>query len=83
MGIRPPQLQISLVISVSQSESSAAIGYKLDVGGLTMKGKLGSHGVVSASVEKTLTPLPAQLLLSGRINHWTDETKFGIGVVVG
>lgn len=48
-----------------------------------MKGKLGSHGVVSASVEKTLAPLPAQLLLSGRINHWTDETKFGIGVVVG
>ena len=48
-----------------------------------MKGKVSSQGVVSASLEKSLTPLPAQLLLSGRINHWTDETKFGVGLVVG
>lgn len=66
-----------------QSESSAAIGYKLDIGGLTMKGKVNSNGTVAATVEKALAPLPAQLLLCGRINHWTDETKFGVGVVVG
>ena len=48
-----------------------------------MRGKVDSHGVVSALVEKRMDPLPATLMLSGQINHWTDESKFGVVFMVG
>lgn len=48
-----------------------------------MKGKIDSHGIVSALIEKRLDPLPATLMLSGQLNHWTDDSRFGIGVMVG
>jgi hypothetical protein len=48
-----------------------------------MKGKVSSHGTVGATLEKRLDPLPGSLMLSGQLNHWTDESKFGIAVVLG
>ena len=50
---------------------------------MTMRGKLDTHGIVSAVLEKRLDPMPANLMISGQINHWTDESGFGIAVVVG
>ncbi len=67
----------------TQGESVAGIGYRLELGGLTMKGKVDSHGVVSAVLEKRLDPIPATLLLSGQLNHWTDDSRFGISIMVG
>ncbi len=55
----------------------------MDVGGLTMRGKVSTHGEVCAAVEKRLEPLPATLMLTGQLNHWTDDSKIGIAVVVG
>ncbi len=66
-----------------QNETNAAVGYVLEVGGVTVKGKIGSKGTVSATLEKRLDPLPGLLLLSGQLNHWTDDSKFGIAVVLG
>ena len=67
----------------TQGDSIAGIGYRLELGGMTMKGKLDSHGIVSALIEKRLDPLPATLMLSGQLNHWTDDSRFGIGIMVG
>ena len=50
---------------------------------MAVRGKVNSQGVVSVSLEKRLDPLPGMLTLSGQLNHWTDESKFGISVVVG
>lgn len=66
-----------------QNETCASVGYKLDIGGMTMKGRVNSQAVVSVCVEKRLDPLPGTLMLTGQLNHWTDESKFGISVVVG
>ena len=66
-----------------QGESCAAIGYKLELGGMTMRGRVDSHGTVSAGLERRLDPLPAILMLSGHLNHWTDDSRFGIALVVG
>lgn len=66
-----------------QGESSAAVGYQLELGSVTMRGRVDSHACVAALLEKRLDPLPATLLLSGQINHWTDESKFGIALLVG
>jgi len=66
-----------------QGESCAAVGYKLELGALTMRGRVDSHGTVGAVVERRLDPLPATLLLSGHINHWTDDSRFGVALMVG
>jgi len=67
----------------SQGDSIAGIGYRLDMEGLSMKGKIDSHGIVSAVLEKRLDPLPATLMISGQMNHWTDDSRFGVGIMIG
>jgi mitochondrial import receptor subunit TOM40 len=69
--------------SLMQGTTVAAIGYKMDLGAMTMRGRINSLGTVAASVEKRLDPIPGALMVSGRINHWTDEAKFGIGLLIG
>lgn len=66
-----------------QNETIAAVGYVYDVSGMTMKGMVSSHGTVNATLEKRLDPLPGSLVLSGQLNHWTDDSKFGIAVLFG
>lgn len=66
-----------------QGNTVAAIGFKMDLGAMTMRGRINSLGVVAATVEKRLDPIPGALVVSGRINHWTDEAKFGIGLMIG
>ena len=68
---------------VTQGTTVAAIGYKMDLGAMTMRGRINSLGTVVATVEKRLDPIPGALMVSGRINHWTDEAKFGIGLLIG
>ena len=48
-----------------------------------MRGKVDTHGIVSAVLEKRLDPMPATLTVSGQMNHWTDESRFGIAIIVG
>ena len=48
-----------------------------------MRGKLDTHGIVSAVLEKRLDPMPATLMVSGQMHHWTDESRFGIAITVG
>lgn len=66
-----------------QAESTAAVGYQLELGAMTVRGRVDTHGTVAVGVERRLEPLPATLLLSGQLNHWTDENKFGVAVTVG
>ena len=66
-----------------QGDSIAGLGYRLELDGMTMKGKVDTHGIISAVIEKRLDPMPAQLMLSGQLNHWTDESRFGIAIMVG
>ena len=53
------------------------------MGSLTVKGKVDSHATVATVIEKRLEPLPASLMLSGQLNHWTDDSKVGVAVVIG
>lgn len=50
---------------------------------MTMRGRINSLGVVAATVDKRLDPIPGVLQVSGRINHWTDEAKFGLALLIG
>lgn len=70
--------------SLMSGETVSTIGYRYDIGNsATFKGKLDSKWTIGALIEKRLDPLPANLLLSGQINHMTDEAKVGIGFTIG
>lgn len=70
--------------NLMQAETSAAIGYRAEIGNsFVIRSKLDTHGTVSTMIEKRLEPLPATLTISGQLNHWTDECKFGLGLTVG
>lgn len=69
--------------NLMQGNTVGAIGYKMELGTLTMRGRINSLGVVAATVEKRLDPIPGVLVASGRINHWTDEAKFGLALLIG
>ena len=66
-------------------ETVAAVGGKVELGegSFALKGKIDSKWRVGAAIEKRLDPLPAHLLLSGLLNHESDEYKFGIGFMIG
>ena len=66
-------------------ETVSTIGYRYDIGNgsATFRGKVDSKWTIGALIEKRLDPLPANLLLSGQINHMTDEAKFGVGFMIG
>ena len=65
-------------------ESVAAVGYKTELGdSFTLRGRIDTKWTVGALIEKRLDPLPANLLLSGQVNHQTNEAKFGIGFMIG
>lgn len=69
--------------SLMQGNTVAAIGYKMDLGAMTVRGRINSLGVIAATIEKRLDPIPGAFVVSGRLNHWTDESKFGIGLLIG
>ncbi len=52
-------------------------------GGVNVRGAISSQGTVTALAEKTLDPFPGSLTLSAQMNHWTDESKVGLMVVMG
>ena len=49
-------------------------------GGVNVRGAISSQGTVTALAEKTLDPFPGSLTLR---NHWADESKVGLMVVMG
>ena len=55
----------------------------MELGAMTMRGRINSLGTVAATMEKRLDPIPGALVVSGRINHWTDDAKFGIALLIG
>ncbi|XP_003391395.1 PREDICTED: mitochondrial import receptor subunit TOM40 homolog [Amphimedon queenslandica] len=71
--------------SLMSGETVSAIGYRYDVGNgsATFKGKVDSKWTIGALIEKRLDPLPANLLLSGQLNHINNEAKFGVGFMIG
>ena len=71
--------------SLMQGESSATLGFKMDVGDslFTVKSCVNSKWTVGTVIEKRLDPLPASLLISGQLNHTNDEATFGVGFTIG
>ena len=47
-----------------------------------MRGKVDSNGVFGAYLEERMTP-GVQFIMSGEIDHWKKDYKFGFGLQLG
>jgi mitochondrial import receptor subunit TOM40 len=63
-------------------ESYVTAGYKFDLRSATVIGQVTSLGKVAALLEEKLSP-GVSFLLSGEIDHWQQQYKFGFGLQVG
>jgi len=81
------QLQIGVEVDTNlrMQESVASIGYQIDLpkANLVFRGMLDSNWTVGAVLEKKLQPLPFTFALSGLLNHTKNQSRFGIGLIIG
>ncbi len=66
-------------------ESVASLGYQVDLpkANVTFRATADSNWTVGAVMEKRLTPLPFTFAVSGLINHVRNQSKFGVGLIIG
>ena len=75
-------LSASFMMHLS-GESEVSAGYQMAfANGSIVKGSLSSSGKVSGYVEETLIP-GVKLLISGVVDHWSKDHRFGVGISVG
>lgn len=79
------QLGVEVETNLRMQESSASFGYQIDLpkANLVFRGTIDSNLIVGAVMEKKLDPLPFTLLMSGMINHTKNQSRFGLGLLIG
>lgn len=63
-------------------EATTSLGYDLYSSRAHVRGKIDSNGVLSAYLEERIQPA-ITFLLSGSIDHWKKDYKFGFGLQLG
>lgn len=63
-------------------EAIASLGYDYQFKTSRLRGSVDSNGKVAALLEEMLGP-GLRLLVSGELDHWRGDHKFGIGLTVG
>ncbi|CAF0949803.1 unnamed protein product [Rotaria sordida] len=81
----PLQLGVEFEASLAAKETSATFSYQYDLikANTTFRGMLDTNGLVTAVIEKRLTPLPFTFMLSSSLNHAKAAYRFGIGLLIG
>lgn len=79
------QLGVELETNFRLQESSASIGYQVDLpkADLVFKGMVDTNWNVGATLDKKLTPMPFSLTLSGMLNHQKNQFRLGFGFIIG
>jgi mitochondrial import receptor subunit TOM40 len=79
------QLGVELETSLRMQESTATIGYQVDLpkADLVFRGMVDTNWNVSAVLEKKLQPLPFSFALSGLMNHQKNSFRLGCGLIIG
>lgn len=71
-----------LLINTSSRDAVASIGYDYTFRTSRLRGTVDSNGKVAAFLEEMLGP-GVKLLLSGEVDHFRQDHKFGFGLSVG
>jgi mitochondrial import receptor subunit TOM40 len=70
------------LLNSNAGESIAWVGYDYMFRNSRLRGTIDSHGKVAALLEEQLGP-GIKLLLSGELDHFRQDHKFGFGMTVG
>lgn len=79
------QLGVEVETNFRMQENVASLGYQIDLpkANLVFRGMVDSNWTVGAVLEKKLQPLPFTFILSGLINHTKNQSRFGVGLIIG
>ena len=72
--------ELQLLANSSQREAVATLGCKFDLRGATFRGQIDTSGRVGMVLEEKLAP-GLSLMLSGEIDHFKGNGKFGFGMI--
>jgi mitochondrial import receptor subunit TOM40 len=64
------------------SEAVASVGYDYQFRQCRLRGSVDSNGKVAALLEEALAP-GVRLVLSGELDHYRSDHKFGFGMTMG
>lgn len=68
--------------NANSREATTSLGYDLIFSRAHVRGKIDSNGVLGAYLEEKMTP-EVQFILSGEIDHWKKDYRFGFGLQLG
>ncbi|XP_072049166.1 mitochondrial import receptor subunit TOM40 homolog [Amphiura filiformis] len=66
-------------------ETAVGLGYCVDIpqANCTFKGMVDTNWTVAGVLEKRMAQAPFTFLLSGVLNHWKNQYRFGFGLMIG
>ncbi|XP_063959532.1 mitochondrial import receptor subunit TOM40 homolog isoform X1 [Lytechinus pictus] len=79
------QIGVEFESNLRGRESSVSLGYQVDLpaANVVFKGMVDTNWTVAAVLEKRLQPMPFSFILSGVINQWKNQCRFGFGLMIG
>ena len=81
-----PLLQVTLASDLlwntKSREVSATVGYDCMLRQCRLRGRVDTNGVVSQYLEERFVP-GITFVLSGEIDHWNKNYRFGFGITAG
>lgn len=79
------QIGVEFESNLRAKESSVSLGYQVDLpaANVVFKGMVDTNWTVAAVLEKRLQPMPFTFILSGVINQWKNQCRFGFGLMIG
>ncbi|XP_041727325.1 mitochondrial import receptor subunit TOM40B [Coregonus clupeaformis] len=79
------QVGVEFEASTRTQETTASFGYQMELpeANMVFRGMVNSRCIIGGVLEKSLSPLPATLLMGAFVNHRGDKLQVGLGVNVG
>lgn len=79
------QVGVEFEASTRTQETTASFGYQMELpeANMVFRGMVNSRCIIGGVLEKSLSPLPATLLMGAFVNHRGDKLQVGLGINVG
>ena len=79
------QVGVEYEYNARARDSTVGLAYQIEIpkSDITFRGMVDTDWTVAGFMEKRLPPLPFAFVLSGMVNHWKNQSRFGFGLTIG
>ncbi|XP_065644018.1 mitochondrial import receptor subunit TOM40 homolog [Hydra vulgaris] len=79
------QVGVDYEYNSRMQDSNVSLGYQIDIpkANVTFRGMVDTNWAVGGLFEKKLYPLPFSFILSGKLDHLKNQSRFGFGLQIG